>query len=365
MILRLFLVLLLLGAVLGGIFGWKYHQGRQMAAAQSGGPPPATVAVSTVREETWQPYLNAVGSLVAVSGIEVTNEVAGQISAIHFESGQTVETGDPLLQLDDRTDRAHLTGLQAEQRLARLKFQRFSRLLKDSSASQSDYDEALATLDSATAQVAAQQALIDKKEIRAPFAGKLGIRRVDLGEYLAPGSPIVPLEALDPIYADFSLPERELSRVAVGQQVEVRVHAFPHKTFNGQISAINPVVDTATRSLRLRATLANADGLLRPGMFAQVRVRLPTLEQVLTIPRTAVTYNPYGDSVFLVLERDGQHVVQRRQIETGEGRGEQIAVRSGVQAGERIVSAGQVKLRNGQPVVIDDKPAPSERMPAR
>ncbi len=365
MVLRLLLVVLFLGAVFGGIFGWKFYQGEKMAAAQSGGPPPAAVAVSQVRQEHWQPYMSSVGSLAAVSGIEVTTEVAGQVSSIRFESGQSVQAGELLLQLDDRIDRARLKGLQAEQRVARLRFQRIARLLKDKSASQSDYDEARATLDQASAQVAAQEALIEKKEIRAPFSGKLGIRQVDLGEYLPPGAPIVPLEALDPIYADFSLPERELSRVEVGQTVEVRVQAFPGETFTGKISASNPGVDTGTRSLRLRATLGNPHERLRPGMFAEVRVLLPSREAVLTIPRTAVTYNPYGDSVFLVLEQDGQLIVQRRQVDTGPARGERVVVRTGLQMGDRVVSAGQVKLRNGQAIVIDTKPAPGERMAAQ
>jgi membrane fusion protein (multidrug efflux system) len=361
MILRLTLVVVLLAAVFGAIFGWKYYVGQQMAAAQSGGPPPATVAVSQVRTERWQPYLDAVGSLVAVAGIEVTNEVAGKINAIRFESGQEVAQGDVLLELDSQSDRAQLRGLQAEERLARLRFQRTERLLKQNSASQSDYDEALATLDGAKAAVSAQQALIDKKQIQAPFDGLLGIRRVDLGEFLAPGSPIVPLEALDPIYTDFSLPERELARVRVGQRVEVSVQAFPGQTFTGEVSAIDPGVQVATRSLRLRATLENPDKRLRPGMFAEVRVLLEADEELLTIPRTAVTYNPYGDSVFLVVERDGQPVAQRRQIKTGDAREGRVEVLSGLEDGDRVVTAGQVKLRNGQPLVIDDRPAPAER----
>ncbi len=317
MLVRLLLVILLLAAIFGGIFGWKYHQGQQMAAARSGGPPPATVAVSTVQEELWRPYLDAVGSLAAVSGIQVTSEVAGQISAIQFESGQTVEAGDLLVQLDDRTDQARLKGLLAEQRLARLRFKRMERLVRDKSASRSDYDEALATLDNATAQVSAQQTLINKKQIRAPFAGRLGIRLVDVGEYIPPGAPIVPLEALNPIFADFSLPERELSQVQVGQTILVRVQPFPDQTFTGRIAAIDPGVDRGTRSLRLRATLPNSDEKLRPGLFAEVRVKLEREDRVLTIPRTSVTYNPYGDTVFVVLEEGGKRTVQRRQIETG------------------------------------------------
>lgn len=360
---RIFLVILALGLVFGGIFGWKAYQMKQQAAMQAG-PPPPVVAVSEVRVDSWVPAINAVGSLVAVSGIEVTSEVAGKVSAVRFDSGQTVTEGDVLLQLDDSSDKATLEGLIAERKLAELKFERVARLLPEKSVSQSEYDEARALLDSAAAKVTAQQALIDKKQIRAPFPGLLGIRRVDLGEYLSPGAPIVPLEQLDPIFVDFSLPERELARVSVGQQIEVRVQAYAEAVFSGVISAADPGVDSRSRSFRLRAILQNPDQRLRPGMFAEVRVLMPEAEQVLTIPRTAVSYNPYGDFVFVVQEQDGAQMVERRQIETGQSRDGRVSVSGGLQAGERVVSAGQVKLRNGQAVVIDDKPAPSERAEA-
>lgn len=358
---RIVLVILALLVLFGGIFGWKFYTIRQQMAAQAGGPPPPVVAVADVRRESWTPVIDAVGSLTAVSGIEVTSEVAGKVRAIRFESGQKAAEGDVLLQLDDTNDRATLEGLIAERKLAELKFERVARLLPEKSVSQSEYDEARALLDSAAAKVTAQQALIDKKQIRAPFAGLLGIRRVDIGEYLSPGAAIVPLEQLDPIYLDFSLPERELARVAVGQQVEVGVHAFPGAVFTGTIMATDPGVDTGTRSFRLRATLQNPEQRLRPGMFAEVRVLMPEDEEVLTIPDTAISYNPYGDFVFVVQTTDGKTTVQRRQITTGQARDGQVAVSEGLAEGERVVSAGQLKLRNGQQVVLDDKPAPAER----
>jgi len=360
---RILLVILALALIFGGIFGWKSYQMKRQAAQQAG-PPPPVVAVSEVRSESWVPAINAVGSLVAISGIDVTSEVAGKVSAVRFDSGQTAAEGDILLELDDTSDRATLEGLIAERKLAELKFERVARLLPEKSVSQSEYDEARALLDSAAAKVTAQQALIDKKQIRAPFAGLLGIRRVDPGEYLSPGAPIVPLEQLDPIFADFSLPERELARIAVGQTIEVRVQAYEGSVFAGTVSALDPGIDTGTRSFRVRATLANPDGTLRPGMFAEVRVLMPEAEQVLTIPRTAVSYNPYGNFVFVVQANDGQQVVERRQIDTGQSRDGRVAVTGGLEAGERVVSAGQVKVRNGQAVVIDDKPAPSERAEA-
>jgi membrane fusion protein (multidrug efflux system) len=357
---RLFLALVLLAAIFGGIFGWKFYAMKQQMAAQSG-PPPPVVAVSQVRQDAWIPAINAVGSVAAVSGIEVTNEVAGKVSTIHFDSGETAEQGDLLLQLDDASDQATLEGLVAERRLAELKFERVASLFPKKSVSQSEYDEARALLDGATAKVTAQQALIDKKQIRAPFSGQLGIRRVDVGEFLSPGSAIVPLEQLDPIHVDFSLPERELARVADGQEIEVRVQAWPDAVFPGVITAIDPGVNSATRSFRLQARLANPDAKLRPGMFAEIRVLMPQAQEVLTIPATSISYNPYGDFVFVVAGGDEGNVVKRRQIDTGATRGDRVAVSAGLVAGERVVSSGQVKLRDGQAVQADEKPSPGER----
>lgn len=361
MLLRLFLVVVLLAVVFGGIFAWKDHQARQAAAAQAGGPPPAVIAATTAQAETWQNRLQVVGSLTAVAGIEVTSEVAGQVRALHFDSGEQAELGALLLELDDSTDQARLQGLIAERTLARLRFERVARLIEDKSVSRSDYDEARAALDSAEAQVAAQEALIAKKRIRAPFSGRLGIRRVDVGEYLTPGAAIVPLEQLDPIYVDFTLPERELARVTTGQAVEVRVQAYPEQTFSGQILALDPGVEVGSRSFRLRARLANPDGRLRPGMFADVRILLPQVDEVVTVPDTAISYAPYGDSVFLIEPVDGTLQVTRRQIETGARREGRVAVLAGLAVGDRVVSAGHNKLRNGQAVTVDGQPAPGER----
>ena len=358
---RFILVALFLAAVFGGIYGWKQRAAEQMAAGQAGGPPPAVIAATTAQREQWQPYLQVVGSLTAVAGIEVTSEVSGKISAIHFSSGQAVREGDLLLELDDTTDQAQLTGLLAERSLASLKFERAEKLVKERSVSKSDYDEARATLDNADAQVAAQQALIEKKRIRAPFDGRLGIGRVDPGEYLTPGAPIVPLEKLDPIFADFTLPERELARVDEGQGVEIQVQAYADETFSGRIVAIDPGIEVGSRSFRLRARLDNPERRLRPGMFAEVRVTLPNIDDVITIPDTAISYAPYGDSVFVISDEDGRKTVSRRQIETGKTRAGRVAVTSGLEPGEQVVSAGHNKLRNGQAVTLADQPAPAER----
>jgi membrane fusion protein (multidrug efflux system) len=351
---RLILVILLLIVIFGGIFGWKYYSGMKMAATMSRPPPPAVIASAEVKTESWQPYLHAVGSVTATQGIFVTTEVAGQVQEILAESGQMVKAGDVLLRLDDSVDEADLKGLFAQRTLAKLQFERASKLLKDKSVSRSDYDSSRANLDGAEAAVAAKQALIDKKTISAPFSGQLGIADINLGQYLSPGDAIVPLQALDLVYVDYNLPERHLANVHVGQMVEVGVQAWPDRRFEGMISAINPGIDRGTRSLRLRATLDNPEQLLRPGMFAEINTVLPLRDNILTLPRTAVTYNPYGESVFVVQQQGESLVVQNRPVKTGEVRDGRVEVIEGLEAGDQVVTAGQNKLRNGQPVVIDN-----------
>jgi membrane fusion protein (multidrug efflux system) len=360
MLKRLLLVLVLLVLIFGTLFGWKYHQMQKAAAARQL-PPPPLVAVTLVREEQWQPSLSAVGSLVAAAGIDVTNEVPGKVSAIRFESGGTVAAGQVLIELDATSDRAELEGLLAAQRLAELKYNRLAKLLADKSTSKADYDEAKALLDVAEAAAEAKRALIAKKQVRAPFSGLLGIREVNLGQYLAPGSAIVPLQSLDPIFVDFSLPERHLASLAVSQSVVLTVQAYPDVRFEGRIAALNPGVDQGTRSVKVRAALDNPGQRLRPGMFADVRVLLPVQQVVLTLPDTAITYAPYGDTVFVVQTGETGPTVQRRQVETGQTRDGRVEILEGLGAGERVVSAGQVKLRNGMTVAIDDRPAPGER----
>lgn len=352
---RFVIVVLGLVLVFGGIFGWKAYTGKKMAAMMSGPRPPAVIASAEVEAATWAPYLDAVGSLVASQGVTVNNEVAGQVQAFHFQSGERVKAGDVLVQLDDAVDRADLEGLLAQRRLAEIQFDRTERLFKeDQAVPQADYDEARARLDNARAAVVARRALIEKKRVRAPFAGLLGIRQVNVGQYLAPGSAIVMLQALDPVHVDFSVPEQELPRIATGQSVEVTVRGYPDAAFTGRITAVNPGIDAATRNVRVRATLANPDGRLRPGMFARVRTLLPETRDVLTLPDTAVMYQPYGDSVFAIQDKDGAQVVERRQIVTGETRDGRVEVVKGLEAGQQVVAAGQVKLRNGQPVRVDN-----------
>ncbi len=364
MLARLLILLLVIAALAGGLAWLKYRQIQAEIALFSQPQPAPTVTLIEVIETDWEPTLSAVGTIQAVQGVEVNNEVAGQVTAITFQSGAMVKRGDILARLADDVDRADLEGLQAAERLARIKLERTRALLKDRAVAQGDFDEISAQLDQARALVKAKQATIEKKAIRAPFDGRLGIRRINLGQFLPEGSPIVPLQTLDPIYVDFALPERHLARLAVGQGVQVRVSAYPDRTFTGQIEVINPGIDQGTRNVQVRSRLANPDLALRPGMFARVAVLLPREQDVLVIPREAIAFNTYGDSVFVIQEQAGKTLVERRQISTGETRGNEIAVVAGLAAGDRVVLSGQVKLMSGQEVRIvtpaSNTPAPDQ-----
>jgi len=361
MILRLALVVIGLALVLGGIFGWKHIQDRRQAAAASRPPPPAVVAAAEVAREEWVPFLSAVGSIVAVREVSIANEIAGKVLEIRFESGNRVAEGEVLVALDASVDRAELEGLQASRKLAELTLKRTETLVEQNFSPPEQLDETRARLREIEAQVAAKEALIAKKSIAAPFAGVLGIRQVNLGQYLAPGTAIATLQALDPLYVDYALPERRLGAVAEGRAVRVSVAAYPGASFEGKVTAISPRVESATRNFRVRATLPNPDGRLRPGMFAEVRTILPQARPVLTVPRTAIAYNPYGDSVFIIEPKGDLLVVERRQVKTGEVRGTRVEVVEGLEAGDRVVNAGGVKLRNGMAVRIDDSVALEEK----
>ena len=352
---RLLIVIVLLVIVLGGIFGVKYMQSRNMQAGMAKKFPPTTIAATEVIQESWIPTLRSVGSLDAINGISVAAEVNGIIKEIVFTDGEKVEQGSILVRLDDAVDTAALDALRAERRLAEIKFNRSKDLLKKQVTSKSEYDEAQATYEAAVARVKEQEAVINKKIIRAPFSGLLGISDVDIGQYLEPGDRIVSLQALDPIYVDYTLPERYLPQVAVGQEVHVKVEAMPNEIFRGKVSAIDADINRATRTLKIRATLSNEEQRLRPGMFAEVQTLHSESKQVLTVPRTAVSYNTYGDFVFVIAkQQDGSLRVKRHQVETGESRAGRIAILKGLEAGDQVVRAGLVKLREGMPVKIDN-----------
>jgi membrane fusion protein (multidrug efflux system) len=351
--------------VSGSLAGVKTLQIRKLiAAGQAYVTPPESVSSAVVRQEHWQDSLNAIGSIAAVQGVNVTPEIAGTISEIDFESGAVVAQGDLLVRLDTSSEEAQLRAVEAQLALNRLNAERVRKLRADNTVSQAELDTAEATLKQTQANADAIRAAIAKKTIRAPFAGKLGIRLVNLGEYLDTGKPIVSLQSLSPVYADFSLPQQELARLKPGLKVHVTTDAYPGAQFEGALTAINPDLDESTRSVRLQATLDNADHRLRPGMFARIQVLLPTEEQVLVVPATSILSAPYGDSVFVVEPQSATNgapaglVVRQKFIRTGAARGDFVSVDTGLRPGERVVASGLFKLRNGMAVVENNDLAP-------
>ena len=362
MIKRLVLVLLLLTVLFGAIFGWKYVQMQQQMASR-GGPPPAVVSTRTVTRESWQPALKAVGSITPVRGVIVSAEVSGVIRKIHFDSSDRVADGELLVEFDTDVDLAELAALRADRRLAEITRDRFAKISAQNLGSRSDLDQSQASLDRADAQIAAKDAMIRKKSVRAPFAGELGIRRINPGQYLAPGDTIAELVELDPVYAEYAIPERYLAELAPGQSVVVRVQSYPDRVFEGKLSAISPNIQAVSRSVLVRALIANPDRQLRPGMFAEVETLQPVRESVLTLPERAVTYNTYGDSVFVVEEADGGRTVRLVQIETGDVQNGRVEIVRGLEEGTEVVSDGHNKLRNGQSIKIDNSVDPDAADP--
>jgi len=353
---RLIPTLIVALVVFGSIFGYKYLAVRRGMAAQAGQMrPPTTVSATPAQEETWPHTLNAVGSVASYRGIMIRNEVEGAVRHIAFTSGAYVEAGAPLVDLDDSIEAASLPGLEAQAQLAATNLARARELRAADTNALADLDAAEATAASTQAALATLRATLAKKHLVAPFAGRLGIARVYPGQFLGKAEAIVQLEALDPVYVDFSLPQQSIARVAVGQVVHVQVDAYPDRVFAGTIAAISPRVDDSTRSLSLRATVPNPDEALRPGMFGRVEVVLPGAERTIVLPTAAVVYNPYGNFVFVI---DGG-VVKQRFVQTGPQRGNLIAILSGLQPGEQVVTSGQIKLRNGSPVRVDNSAAPS------
>ena len=314
--------------------------------------PPTPVTVVRAEKKDWQSSIGSVGSLVAEQGINVTAPLPGTTIKIHFESGQVIRAGEPLISQDIGVQSAELEGLEAKLQLRRSQFKRASKLYESRQISQSDLDDSATLLKEAQAAVVAKSAFITRKTVYSPFDGTLGIRMVDLGSYLNPGDPIVPLYMRDPIHVDYSLPEKFISRVFVGQEVEVNVAAYPGQKFSGKITAYDPVIDIRTRNIKIRATIKNSEGYLKPGMFATVSTVDAAQKSVIILPTTAVTYTPYGNTLFVINESSEGLVVQKEQVEIGEVKGEYVQITDGIKVGDRVVAVGQNKLRNGMKVSI-------------
>jgi membrane fusion protein, multidrug efflux system len=362
---RMVIMLVLVGAIAGGLYWFQSFKTTMIAKALSDyAAAPQTVSAVKAQYQAWQPQLRAIGSLRASQGVDVTPSVPGVVEEITFDSGQDVATGAPLVQLALNDSTYRLKQLQASADLANANYQRNLRQFRERIVSQASIDADASNLKAAQAEVEAQQALIAQKSVRAPFAGRLGIRQVDKGQYLNPGNAIVTLQAIDPLFVDFFLPQQNLGQLAVNLKVKVRVDSFPGDVFPGVIAAINPRVDANTRNIQVRASLANPGLKLLPGMYATIEIDAGEPRRLLTLPVTAVTFNPYGSTVFVVeaagKDDKGKDRLKAVQtfIKTGETRGDQIAVTSGLQEGQTVVSSGQVKLANGTAVVVDNTVQP-------
>jgi membrane fusion protein (multidrug efflux system) len=363
---RMVIMLIGVAIVLGGVFGFQAFKAvmikKFMAAMAS---PPQTVSATKAGYGQWQPKIEAVGSLRAVKGADLSLEVSGVVDSISFTSGDDVEQSAQLLKLRSEDDVAKLQSLQATADLNGITYDRDQKQFKLQAVSQATLDTDVANLKNAKALVAQQQALLDKKTLLAPFAGHLGIRAVDLGQYLSAGTTIVTLQALDPIFVDFFVPQQSVDQIRIGQSVVVMIDAFKDRTFAGEISAINPKVDATSRNVQIRATLKNADHKLLPGMYATVDIDTGAPQNLITLPQTSITYSPYGDTVYIVdgksTDASGkpQQVARQTFVTTGATRGDQVAVLKGVDEGDMIVTAGQIKLHNGTPVLIDNSVTPT------
>jgi membrane fusion protein, multidrug efflux system len=362
---RMVIMLVAVAIVLGAIFGFQLFKGimiKKFMSAMSS--PPQTVSTSNAVFSEWQPNIEAVGSLRAVKGADLSLEVSGIVDSISFNSGDDVDQGGLLLKLRSDDDVAKLESLQATAELNQITSDRDEKQFKLQAVSQANLDTDAANLKNAKAQVAQQQAILDKKTLRAPFTGHLGIRAVDLGQFLSAGTVIVTLQALDPIFVDFFVPQQAIGQVRIGQTATIKIDAFKDQPFTGEISAVNPRVDASTRNVQVRATLKNADHRLIPGMYATIDIATGAPKNYITLPQTAITYNPYGDTVYIVDSKgndaDGKpHLIARQTfVATGDTRGDQVAVLKGVNEGDTVVTAGQLKLHNGSTVLIDNSITP-------
>jgi len=367
-IIALAILLLIVGAVAGAKalqIGRLISSGKEKA-----GPPAETVSTAVATKERWERAVESVGSMRAVQGADLSTEESGVVTKILFENGQQVQEGDLLVELDTDTEQANLRSAEAEQHLSRTVYDRTRRLRENNTVPQSDLDAAESQLRKMSALVEQLKAIIRKKQLNAPFAGHLGIREVNLGQFVDPGDKIVSLQTLEPIYVDFLLPQQLLSQLTPGRKLRVITDVYPGKEFDGELTAVNTEIDPVTRNIRLQGTLKNPEGLLRPGMFGRILLSLGEADEVTAIPVTAVIAATYGDSVFVLEEKTDQTgakqlVANQRFIRTGRSEGDFVAVTEGLKPGDTVVSAGAFKLRNGSPVEVNNEMAPHpERQPS-
>jgi membrane fusion protein (multidrug efflux system) len=365
MVKRLILMLVIVLALVAGLGFVKYRQIQTaMAMGASFAPPPSAVTTVVAQRETWPSTLGIIGTAEAIQGVTVSADLPGTVSKINFESGTAVHVGDVLVELDTREERAQLAAAESDRDLAKINYGREQQLVSQGVVPRSEFDNAEAQQKSTEAKVGAIKATIDRKTIRAPFSGILGIRQISLGQYLAAGQAIVPLQSVNPIYVNFGVPQQSAPQMRSGGALRVTSDDLPGVEFNGHVTALDSVVNESTRNIQVQATLANPQGKLRPGMFVQVQVRLGASREIVALPASAINYAPYGDSVFVVTDlqdpKGKTYKGVRQQVVKVEGsRGDQVAVISGVNAGDEIVTSGVFKLRNGAAVQVNNKIQPS------
>lgn len=359
-------MLLMLVVAVAMIAGLGYFKLRQVQAAIKGAsftPPPEAITTVIAKQTTWPSTLDVVGTVASVHGVTVSADLPGTVDKIHFESGQFVQQGQILVELDTRQERAQLASMEAQQELAKVQYARSQKLVTEGVISRVDYDKAIADQKQSEANTAEIKAAIDRKTIRAPFSGVLGIRQANLGQYLAAGSPIVSLQSLNPIYVNFSVPQQDMPHVKIGQTVRVTADDLAGMTFTGRVNALDSVVDQATRNVQIQATLANPQGKLRAGMFTNVQVGVGASSTVFPLPASAISYAPFGDSVYIVSDMKGPEGqtyrgVRQQFVKVQGSRGDQVGVMSGLHVGEEVVTSGVFKLRNGAAVAINNKVQP-------
>jgi membrane fusion protein, multidrug efflux system len=359
-------MIVVVALIYGGLTVFKVNQimgFMQMAKSGAFAPPPTAVTTKVAEKSQWQPTLETIGTVIAINGVTISTDLAGIVSKIAFDSGSQVKAGDLLVQLNTDQEQAQLAQAEAQRDWTQITLTRNQGLLEKRTVSQSDFDSATAQFHQAQATVDQDKAVIARKTLRAPFAGIVGIRQINLGQYLNTGDPVVTLQSFDPIYVNFSLPQQNLGQITVGQPVEITLDAYGDKVFNGKITAINSLVDQNSRNIQIQATLPNSDTLLRPGMFAKVKVVLPEAQEVVAIPSSSIHYAPYGDSVFIVSDLkspDGKSYkgVKEQFVKLGQSKGDLTAIVSGLNPGDEVVTSGVFRLRSGGAIIVNNKTVP-------
>lgn len=362
-------LIITLGLVLFFLISTKSAQFKAMSETEElAVPPPSTVSTFIVEEQIWVNSLTAVGTIEPVQGVELEAEIPGIVKAINFKNGQSVQAGDLLVQLDVQVEQAQLNAAESTARLAQVELDRSKRLIETGSVTQSQLDKAIADYENSKANVENLKAVIARKTIRAPFAGEVGIRQINLGQYVAQGAPIVSIQANDQVFVNFTLPQQALAKVSTGMDVDLFSDVYPEQPFAGTITAISPQIDPITRTVELQGTLDNPDGLLRAGLFVRVSVRLPEKNVVTVVPATAILYAPYGNSIFIVEEATNEAgepaglKVTQSFIRVDAHKGDFVSITKGLKVGDKVVSAGAFKLRNGAAVVINNDLAPQAEL---